>query len=117
MTIPPTLPDPEAEDQMMFGSVGSGVAQPLSPPPTECHPSRGITPPPPPPPPKPPILLFAGPRDDGPSWRWPIPSSGISLSTGAGYICAIGSCTRSQVRPRRCDIATWPLMAPILGLP
>ena len=33
----PTLPDPEAVDHTMLGSVGSGVAQPLSPPPTECH--------------------------------------------------------------------------------
>ena len=35
--MPPTLPDPDAVDQTMLGSVGSGVAQPLSPPPTECH--------------------------------------------------------------------------------
>ena len=36
-TMPPTMPLPEAVLQMMFGSTGSGVAQPLSPPPTECH--------------------------------------------------------------------------------
>ena len=36
-TMPPTMPEPEAVDQITFGSVGSGVAQPLSPPPTECH--------------------------------------------------------------------------------
>ena len=59
---------------MRFGSVGSGVAHPLSPPPTECHSPRGMmpAPPPPPPPPKPPTFEFEGPRDDGPSWRLPM---------------------------------------------
>ena len=36
------MPEPDAVDQTMFGSTGSGVAQPLSPPPTECHMPRGI---------------------------------------------------------------------------
>src|SRR5437899_1133575 len=36
-TMPPTLPDPEALDQMMLLSTGSGVAQPLSPPATDCQ--------------------------------------------------------------------------------
>ena len=40
--MPPTMPEPDAVDQMMFGSSGSGVAQPLSPPPTECHIARGM---------------------------------------------------------------------------
>ena len=31
-SMPPTLPEPEALDQMRFGSTGSGVAKPLSPP-------------------------------------------------------------------------------------
>src|SRR5262249_11543597 len=35
--MPPTLPEPEAVDQMMFGSAGSGVANPLSPPPIACR--------------------------------------------------------------------------------
>jgi hypothetical protein len=43
----PTLPDPEALDQMMLLSVGSGVAQPLSPPATLIQALRGIMPPPP----------------------------------------------------------------------
>ena len=51
------MPDPEALDQMMFGSVGSGVAQPLSPPPTECHMPREI------PALRPPVTrLLLGPR-------------------------------------------------------
>src|SRR5579864_2104856 len=57
VTIPPTLPEPEALDQMMLGSTGSGVEKPLSPPVTECQALRGIGPPagaPPPPPPRPP---------------------------------------------------------------
>src|SRR5512143_3338398 len=36
-TIPPTLPIPEAPDHTMAGSLRSGVAQPLSPPPTVPH--------------------------------------------------------------------------------
>src|SRR6266851_5713445 len=70
-TIPPTLPEPDALDQMMFGSVGSGVAQPLSPPATECHSPRGITPapPPPPPPPNPHHLELDAPREGGRSGR------------------------------------------------
>ena len=43
-TMPPTMPEPDALDQMMFESVGSGVAQPLSPPPTACHIARGMMP-------------------------------------------------------------------------
>src|SRR6266705_7113100 len=66
-TIPPTLPDPEALDQMMLLSTGSGVAQPLSPPATDCQALRGMSPPPPPPPPKPPPPVRLGPRYDGPS--------------------------------------------------
>src|SRR5579863_7997616 len=67
VTMPPTLPKPEALDQMMLGSCGSGVAQPLSPPPIEDHSPRGIAgmsggaP----------NLLLLGPRVDGPSWRLP----------------------------------------------
>src|SRR6266850_1307266 len=49
-TMPPTLPDPEALDQMMLLSTGSGVAQPLSPPATLIHALRGMMPAPPPPP-------------------------------------------------------------------
>ena len=40
------LPEPEALDQMMLLSTGSGVAQPLSPPATGCQALRGIWPPP-----------------------------------------------------------------------
>src|SRR5512136_3266180 len=43
-TMPPTIPDPEALDHTMLGSDGSGVAHPLSPPPTACHIARGMTP-------------------------------------------------------------------------
>ncbi|NIW35504.1 MAG: hypothetical protein GWN32_02890 [Gemmatimonadetes bacterium] len=43
-TMPPTAPEPEALDQTMFGSVGSGVANPLSPPPTSCQSPRGMLP-------------------------------------------------------------------------
>src|SRR6188474_3148403 len=58
MTMPPREPEPEAVDQMMFGSTGSGVAQPLSPPSTPCHSLRGIVAP---------LRLLLGPRYDGPS--------------------------------------------------
>src|SRR5215813_135724 len=74
-TMPPTLPEPEALDQMMLLSTGSGVAQPLSPPAMPIQVLRGIgppKPPPPPPPPKPPPPpVRLGPRYDGPSWRFP----------------------------------------------
>ena len=66
--MPPTLPEPDALDQIRFGSTGSGVAQPLSPPATVCHMLRGI---PPPPPPNPPDRLLLGPRYDGPSCLLP----------------------------------------------
>src|SRR6266850_311643 len=61
-TMPPTLPDPDALDQMMLLSTGSGVAQPLSPPPTDCHALRGICPP---------LRLLLGPRYDGSSCSFP----------------------------------------------
>src|SRR5512141_860008 len=63
MTAPLTLPEPVPLDQMMLGSVGSGVANPLSPPATGCHSEREM---PPPKNPKlpPPVLL--GPRYDEP---------------------------------------------------
>src|SRR5258707_1071454 len=71
-TMPPTLPEPEALDQTMLGSTGSGVAQPLSPPPTVCHIDRGMTPPPRPPRPPPSSRrLLLGPRYDGPSCLLP----------------------------------------------
>src|ERR1051325_3284175 len=99
--MPPTLPDPDALDQMMLLSTGSGVAQPLSPPATPIQALRGIgptkpppppprappptpiralreiappnppPPPPPPPPPKPPPPVRLGPRYEGPSCRLP----------------------------------------------
>src|SRR3984885_10485786 len=64
VTPPPTLPEPVPLDQTRFGSVGSGVANPDSFPPTGCQTSRGRLPPrptaaagaapaPPPPPPPP----------------------------------------------------------------
>src|SRR2546421_8796084 len=72
-TMPPTLPEPEALDQMMLLSTGSGVAHPLSPPAIPIHVLRGIIPPPPPPPPpKPPAApVRLGPRYEGPSCRFP----------------------------------------------
>ena len=73
--MPPTEPEPEALDQMMSGSTGSGVAQPLSPPATECHSPRGMSPgravSAPPPPPNAASFEFDGPRDEGPSCRFP----------------------------------------------
>src|SRR6476659_7958040 len=61
-TIPPRLPEPDAVDQMMFGSTGSGVAHPLSPPCTPCHSLRAIVFP---------VLLLLGPRYEGPSCLLP----------------------------------------------
>jgi len=61
--MPPTLPEPEALDQMMLLSTGSGVAQPLSPPAMPIQALRGMPPPkPPPPPPPPPVPVRLGPR-------------------------------------------------------
>src|SRR5690349_8454564 len=75
-TIPPTIPEPDAVDQMRFEFFGSGVAQPLSPPPTECHMPREI------PAPRPPTTReFDGPRYDGSSCLLPNTLYGISLST------------------------------------
>src|SRR5687768_742835 len=75
-TMPPTIPEPDAVDQMMFEFLGSGVAQPLSPPPTECHMPREM------PAPRPPITReFDGPRYDGSSCLLPNTLYGISLST------------------------------------
>src|SRR2546422_5918347 len=65
-TMPPTLPEPEALDQMMLLSTGSGVAQPLSPPATDCQALRGIWLAA-----KPPLRLLLGPRYDGPSCLLP----------------------------------------------
>src|ERR1700733_13431111 len=45
VTPPPTLPEPVPLDQTRFGSVGSGVANPDSFPPTGCQTSRGRLPP------------------------------------------------------------------------
>jgi hypothetical protein len=56
--MPPTAPEPDAVDQTMFESFGSGVAQPLSPPPTACHIARGMLPSPP----NPKMRLLLGPR-------------------------------------------------------
>ncbi len=72
-TMPPTIPEPEAVDQMMLGSVGSGVAQPLSPPPTACHCPRTMRPPP--------RRLLLGPRYVGSSCLFPNTLYGIMLST------------------------------------
>src|ERR1051326_5636274 len=65
---PLTLPQPDPLDQMMFGSVGSGVANPLSPPATGCHSEREM---PPPKGPKPPPTVLLGPRYDEPSCLLP----------------------------------------------
>ena len=65
--VVPVLSLPDALDQMMSGSSGSGVAHPLSPPPTDDHMPRTM-------PGKPsglPSLLLLGPRVEGPSWRLP----------------------------------------------
>src|SRR5574339_997279 len=91
VTMPPRAPEPDALDQTMFGSLGSGVANPLSPPPTANQSPRAI------------LLPYSellGPRDEGPSCRLPITLYGIALSTVTWYIWAIGSWTRCQVSPR-----------------
>ena len=95
--MPPTLPEPEALDQIRFGSTGSGVAQPLSPP-------RDRVP--------------HAPRDDAAVRRHRrcgcCSGRGTTgrpaccrrrcresaLSTVTWYICAIGSRLRYHVRPR-----------------
>ena len=41
--MPPTVPEPDALDQIMLLSTGSGVAQPLSPPPTGCQAPRNLS--------------------------------------------------------------------------
>src|SRR5215472_7627055 len=102
--MPPALPCPEALDQTMFGSLGSGVAQPLSPPPTELHMPRLI-------PGSPsgfPSLLLLGPRVEGPSCRFPYTKYGIWSSTVTWYIWATGSETLSHVRQRFVVIETPP---------
>jgi hypothetical protein len=45
VTMPPRAPEPDALDQTMFGSLGSGVANPLSPPPTANQSPRAMLPP------------------------------------------------------------------------
>src|SRR5665213_1287519 len=61
-TIPPPIPELDPLDQMIFGSTGSGVAHPLSPPPTPCQSLRWM--------PSAPRLLL-GPRYDPPSCLFP----------------------------------------------
>src|SRR5687768_3062999 len=60
--MPPRLPDPDALDQMMLVSTGSGVANPLSPPRIPNVSLRGIVAP---------VRLLLGTEYDGPSWRLP----------------------------------------------
>src|ERR1041385_3153447 len=83
----------------MLSSVGSGIAQRLSPPATECHIPRGIGPetsssdcfa----------MRLLLGPRVDGPSCRLPYTLYGIRLSVATWYICATGSWIWCQLLPR-----------------
>src|SRR5512147_1914536 len=62
VTMPPRAPLPDAVDQTMFVSTGSGVAQPLSPPNTPCHSLRAMVLP---------VRLLLGPRYDGPSCLLP----------------------------------------------
>src|SRR5215467_11637074 len=72
-TAPPTLPAPVPVDQMMLLSTGSGVAKPLSLPATGCQTLRVICEPK-----KPPnCKLLLGPRNDGPSCRFPYTKYGI----------------------------------------
>ena len=56
---------------MTPGSFGSGIANPDSQPPTGAQAPIGI----------PPLVrLLDGPREEGPSWRFPITRYGIRLS-------------------------------------
>src|SRR6185503_20139501 len=78
-TMPPTLPRPDAVDHTMLGSTGSGVAHPLSPPPTEYQTPRGMS--------APPVIPAAlanfellGPHVDGPSCMLPHTVYGTRLS-------------------------------------
>src|SRR3990170_6541025 len=75
-TIPPTAPEPEVLDHTMFESAGSGVAQPLSPPPTVPHMPLLIDPGPK----IPPNLLLLGPLAEGPSCRLPYTQYGTRSS-------------------------------------
>src|SRR5579864_490117 len=89
VTTPPRLPVPDELDQTTSGSCGSGVAHPLSPPPTLDHMPRvmsgssastphslssGVLT-------FKPSLLLLGPRVDGPSCRLPYTQYGTWSST------------------------------------
>src|SRR5512143_2843891 len=104
VTMPPMLPVPDALDHTRLPSTVSGVAQPLSPPPTVRHIPRTI--------PgnveSPPVRALLGPIALGPSCRFPYTLYGILLSTVTWYICATGSCTWFHVRPRLVLIDTPP---------
>src|SRR5260370_19874194 len=108
VTTPPRLPVPVPLDQTMSGSWGSGVAQPLSLPPTMDHMPRvmsgssastprslssGVSA-------FRPCLLLLGPRVDGPSCRLPYTQYGIRSSTVTWQLCAMVYCTLIQLRPR-----------------
>ena len=84
---------------MTPGSLGSGTAKPDSQPPTARHSPTGIGPP---------VRLLDGPRDEGPSWRFPMTEYGIRSSVYTWYIWAIGSLGRSQVSPRLVETLTPP---------
>src|SRR5687767_793406 len=103
--MPPTLPEPDAVDQIRLGSTGSGVAQPLSPPITPCQSLRAMVPP---------VLLLLGPRYEGPSCRLPSTQYGTWLSVVTWYIWAIGSCARDHVCPRVVEIDTPPSLPMII---
>ena len=110
--MPPRAPEPEALDHTMFGSSGSGVANPLSPPPTVVHSERWMVPPP---------GLLLGTRNEAQSCLFPITLYGIASSTVTWYIWATGSSTRCQVSPRFTETARPPVVAddhavPVVGI-
>src|SRR6266581_3517467 len=112
VTIPPTLPNPDALDHTRFVSTGSGVAQPLSPPPTVRHMPLVMLPSP-----SPFTFALLGPIADGPSCRFPYTLYGMRLSTVTWYICAIGSWTWAQLFPRFVVMLTPPSWLTIIRSP
>ena len=98
----------------MSGSSGSGVANPLSPPPTVTHSEREIGPPMPP---KPPVRLLLGPRNEGPSCRLPSTLYGIALSTVTWYIWPMGSSVACHDMPRFIETDTFWSLPTIMRSP
>src|SRR6478735_907181 len=113
--MPPMVPEPDPLDHTRLPSTVSGVAHPLSPPPTVSDAPRtivgrsGI--------PGSPVRELLGTIADGPSWRLPYTLYGIRLSTVAWYICASGSCVWIHDFPRLIETDTPPSWLTTIRLP